>query len=210
MVAFTFVYNDDPSSKNVVNHIDENTHNNHYSNLEWVTQKKNVNISTKDKTHRKAVIQKDFDGNDIKVFDSINEAAKEVGVDRTTIGKVLVGVNQTAGGFRWQYKNEDMIPKQNVILNDVKNLSFISDELLHYYVFKDGKIFNKSKRIFLKPVENAKGVCYVTLSKHKKKKNFYIQQLVAMCYILNPHNKKRVKHIDGNKNNNSVDNLQWF
>ena len=211
LVAFTFIPNDKPDEKTVVNHIDENKHNNHVTNLEWSTQKYNVNISTKDKTHRKQVIQKDLQGNVIGTFDTINDAAKAVGVDRTTIGKVLVGVNQTAGGFKWEYKDESMKPKENVDLTDCKNLSFLSDELSNYYVFKDGNVFNKTKRIFLKPCLNSKGALYITLSKDKKKKqNFYIQQLVAMCYIPNPDDKKRVKHLDGNKSNNSVENLEWF
>ena len=212
IVAYTFVENLNPEINNTVNHIDEDKHNNYYKNLEWITQKENINKSSKDTTHKKRVIQKDLNGNIIKVFDTINEAAKEVGVDRTTVSKVIVGVNQTAGGYKWEYEDEEKRPdnKEKVNLEDGKCLKCLDSILENYYAFKDGRIYNKSSNIFLKPVINDKGANYVTLPKKGGKKNYYIQQLIAIVYISNPLGKKRVKHIDGNKNNNSVDNLIWF
>lgn len=41
------------------------------------------------------------------------------------------------------------------------------------------------------------------------KKNLLIHRAIAMAFIPNPENKKEVNHIDGNKQNNAIKNLEW-
>ena len=54
-----------------------------------------------------------------------------------------------------------------------------------------------------------RGYGYVTLCYRRKTKHYSIHSLVAKAFIENPDNKPEVNHIDGNKHNNYVENLEW-
>lgn len=61
--------------------------------------------------------------------------------------------------------------------------------------------------IKLKP--NTKGYLHVDLSKNQNVKRRDVHRLVAEAFIPNPENKPEINHIDGNKQNNRADNLEW-
>lgn len=49
----------------------------------------------------------------------------------------------------------------------------------------------------------------VALHKEGKQKRFFVHRLVGLCFIDNPENKPVINHIDGDKANNYVENLEW-
>ena len=53
------------------------------------------------------------------------------------------------------------------------------------------------------------GYCRVHISHKGVQYKFLVHRLVAEAFILNPKRLPEINHIDGNKQNNSVDNLEW-
>lgn len=53
------------------------------------------------------------------------------------------------------------------------------------------------------------GYSRIVLMKEGVKKRYMCHRLVAETYIPNPDNKPYVNHIDGNRSNNCVENLEW-
>lgn len=50
---------------------------------------------------------------------------------------------------------------------------------------------------------------YVTLSKDAKKTRMFLHRLLGKTFIPNPENKPHVNHINGIKNDNRLENLEW-
>jgi len=61
----------------------------------------------------------------------------------------------------------------------------------------------------LKPYENKKGYLKIGLCRDGRSIKKRINRLVALAFIPNPYNLPEVNHIDGNKQNNSITNLEW-
>lgn len=60
-----------------------------------------------------------------------------------------------------------------------------------------------------KQTNTNRGYLIVSLSKDGKKKNFYVHRLVAESFIAKIENKNDVNHINENKHDNMVKNLEW-
>lgn len=61
----------------------------------------------------------------------------------------------------------------------------------------------------LKQYIDRKGYNYVCLSDMGKMKTKKVHRLVAEAFIPNPENKPQVNHINSNKQDNSIGNLEW-
>ena len=92
-----------------------------------------------------------------------------------------------------------------------------------YFVTEEGKVFSEDRVLTrknrwgaeatfnykgreIKPFKCKRGYLWVSLGRGYKQS---IHRLVAMTYLPNSQGKPQVNHIDGNKENNKVDNLEW-
>ena len=80
---------------------------------------------------------------------------------------------------------------------------------VNYLVFGKNGVKRIQKGRVLKLNKSEKGYIQVTLSKNLKRFNTGVHRLVAISFIENPYNKQQVNHIDGNKENNHISNLEW-
>lgn len=101
-----------------IDHIDTNPRNNSLENLRLVTHKENCNNKKSLENYSKSnggktilnnpklskqVVQCNLKGNIINTYPSINEAARQTNIDRSSIVLCCKGKNKTSGGFIWKY-----------------------------------------------------------------------------------------------------------
>jgi hypothetical protein len=95
-------------------------------------------------------------------------------------------------GFEGKYKSSNF--------GNIKSLSRACQR-------SDGKKGYVNERI-LKPSIDNKGYLRVKLYDQKLKKTFKVHRLIAECFFNGTIENKEINHIDGNKTNNNVTNLE--
>lgn len=85
----------------------------------------------------------------------------------------------------------------------------------NYLVTNNGRVLSlkdnhgKDRVKELKQCNHISGYMHVVLFKNGKGYNKKVHRLVAQSFISNPNNKPCINHIDENKTNNHVSNLEW-
>jgi len=151
LVAICFVPN--PETKPYVNHKDGNTHNNKYSNLEWCTQKENMehahatNLIDHSGRFNRIYCQLELDGSVIREFNGEKDIAKVFPDIGSQISRICKNYNNrnnewqysTLKGYGWCWKesfNEPIInPKLCHLFPDIDiNIHEIDYDLIRKYL----------------------------------------------------------------------------
>lgn len=73
-----------------------------------------------------------------------------------------------------------------------------------YILYSDWSVLNTVSNKFIAHINSS---WYIQVSLNKKK--FYLHRLLAIAFIPNPFGYKEINHIDWNKSNNDLSNLEW-
>ena len=112
LVAEAFIPN--PDNLPEVNHIDENKANNCVNNLEWCTHKYNSNYGTRLKKEHISHINHPKLSKRVLcvetgiIYNSAHEANRQTNINLTNICKVCRGERHIAGGYHWEYIDEEV------------------------------------------------------------------------------------------------------
>jgi hypothetical protein len=223
LVALNFLLN--PENKETVNHKDHNKLNNKLDNLEWATITEQNNHKRKCKKEiqelvsSRAVWRIDKDTNEkIELYQTIKFAAQWIFDNNLTniidfnngnnIKTRISAVCQkhygrnTAFGYKWEYDISNKNKYVKEIWRDIP--SVIVNNIEGYKISNYGRVKNHKGRI-TEGHNHESGYLWVSISK----KQYLLHRLVAKVFIPNPENKEQVNHLDGNKQNACVNNLEW-
>jgi hypothetical protein len=94
-------------------------------------------------------------------------------------------------------------------MNELWKPIIINNEKTNYEINNYGIVKNINSNKIINPSLKSGYLCLSLTINNNNRKTCKIHRLVAIAFIPNPENKETVNHIDHNKFNNNVDNLEW-
>ncbi|ARF08981.1 HNH endonuclease [Catovirus CTV1] len=207
LVANTFLKKPNNEIKYFINHKDGNKSNNNINNLEFVTPSENAKHAFANGLREiigRKVIKLNKEGHIVEEYKSINYAAQKNNMSAKNMIKIC-SENKEYDNFKFEIKNTDT---EKIIIDESNNSKKIPG-FDNYLVTNDGKIYSKNIKKFMSLKKDNSGYIMVSCYNKDKRKDFLVHRLVAERFIPKIKNKNIVNHINKNKSDNRVENLEW-